>query len=70
MQFMSRPISPVELTKFGMRSAQALLIYEKWGTEEPAKIRTTKPEWWDSVNHYGYGYQPFPLAQSEGCASQ
>ncbi|KAG7006717.1 hypothetical protein G7Y79_00013g034890 [Physcia stellaris] len=55
MQFMRRPISPVEVTKAGMRTGQAMLIQERWNTHEPVQIHLSKPAWWDTVVHFGYG---------------
>ena len=55
MQFMRRPISPVEVTKAGMRTGQAMLIQQRWGTHEPVEIHLSKPAWWDTVVHFGYG---------------
>ena len=45
MQFMPKPISPVEVTKNGMRLGQAMLVHEKWSNDGPAEIHTSKPDW-------------------------
>ena len=55
MQFMPRPIAPVEITKSAMRMGQALLVHEKWSTNEPVEIHTSKPAWWDTVERFLYG---------------
>lgn len=55
MQFMPKPISPVEVTKAGMRMGQAMLIQERWNTHEPVEIHLSKSAWWDTVVHFAYG---------------
>ena len=54
-QFMRKPISPVEVTKAGMRMGQSMLVQERWNTNEPVQIHLSKPAWWDTVEHYTYG---------------
>ncbi|KAI4146371.1 MAG: hypothetical protein L6R39_003477, partial [Caloplaca ligustica] len=60
MQLMPKSIPPVELTKFGMRMAQSMLVGEKWSTQKPVKIQTSKPEWlaqWEGQSRKYYYVQ-------------
>ena len=40
-----------------MRTGQAMLVQQRWNTHEPVQIHLSKPAWWDTVVHFGYGYR-------------
>ena len=48
MQFMPRPISPVEFPMCAMRLGQTMLVQEFWITDGLVEIQ---PAWRDSVEH-------------------